>query len=258
MKTKITALLNTYQPNTNAFGGLGVTPNALCWVGTESGNPGGEIWSTGGQNKGDPNSNVWCPKGCDTTLQNGDVWFFEKASKIRSLAELIGVYHATVGRNGMLELDFAINRDGLVEPIHAARYKELGDFVNTCYVTGLKYVTSGSCTAQGCVLEIDLAKGVSPADASVTTAATGVTIDRTMIQEQLADGQRVRSYKVELITSAGATVQLSAGHSVGNKRIDVASKPVENVVKARLTVLQYVGPAVDITRFAVFAPCQSA
>jgi hypothetical protein len=63
-----------------------------------------------------------------------------------------------------------------------------------------------------------------------------------MIQvlKQLADGQRVRSYKVELVTSAGAAVQLSAGHSVGNKRIDVASKPVENVVKARLAVLQYV------------------
>ncbi len=67
----------------------------------------------------------------------------------------------------------------------------------------------------------------------------------------------MRSYSVELVTAAGAVVPLSSGHSVGNKRIDVLAKPVENVVKARLTV-QYAGPAVQITRFAVFAPCPSA
>jgi alpha-L-fucosidase len=253
MKSKITALLNKNQPNTNAFGGLGVTPNAVCWVGTETGNPGGEIWSTGGSHLGDPNGNVWCPKGCDTTLQHGDTWFFEKGNAIRSLAELITVYHATVGKNGMLEMDFAINRDGVVEPSHAARYKELGDWVTACYVTGLKYVTAGNCTSQGCVLEIDLTKGSPHAN-----GAAGITIDRSMVQEQIADGQRVRSYKVELITAAGATVPLSSGHSVGNKRIDVLAKPVKNAVKARLTIQQYAGTAVQITRFAVFAPCPSA
>ena len=125
MKVAITKLLQENQPNANAFGGLGVSPNPVCWVGTESGNPGGEIWSTGGSSKGDPNSDVFCPKGCDTTLQNGDVWFFEAASTIRSLQEMIEVYHATVGMNGVLELDFAIDRDGLVNSAHAARYKEL-------------------------------------------------------------------------------------------------------------------------------------
>ena len=74
----------------------------MCWVGTESGNPGSEIWSTGASGAGDPASTVWCPKGCDTTLQVRDVWFYQSQTAIRTLAQLIEVYHATVGRNGAL------------------------------------------------------------------------------------------------------------------------------------------------------------
>jgi alpha-L-fucosidase len=228
-----------------------VTPNAVCWVGTESGNPGGEIWSTGSSDKGDPDSSVWCPKGCDTTLQNGDVWFYEKGSSIRSLAQLISVYHATVGMNGMLELDFAIDRDGLVSSDHAARYKELGDWIRTCYVTGMKYKTSGTCVrGKDCILEIDI-----PSVHMEGTSA--ITIDRSMVQENLSQGQRVRSFKVDLVTSSGAVVPLGSGHSVGNKRINVG-KPVDGVTKAQLTVLDFKGDSIDITNFAVFAPCPSA
>jgi hypothetical protein len=45
---------------------------------------------------------------------------------IRALSDLINVYHATVGSNSVLELDFAIDRTGRVDPTHAARYKEVG------------------------------------------------------------------------------------------------------------------------------------
>ena len=247
MKAKITALLLKNQPNTNAFGGLGVTPNAVCWVGTESGNPGGEIWSTGGSNSGDPDSSIWCPKGCDTTLQNGDVWFYEEGNSIRTLAQLINVYHATVGMNGMLELDFAIDRNGLVHPEHAARYKELGDWTRACYPDTPAHVTSGSCTAgKPCILEINI------------STSGGATIDRAMVRENLAEGQLVRSYSIELVTATGsAAIPFSVGHSVGNKRIDVG-KVATGIVKARLTIHSHVGATVDITRFAVYSPCPSA
>jgi alpha-L-fucosidase len=256
MKAKITALLDANQPNVSAFGGLGVTPNAICWVGTESGNPGGEIWSTGSSHLGDANSPIWCPKGCDTTLQNFDVWFYEESSSLRTLAELIDVYHATVGMNGMLELDFAIDRSGLVHPTHAARYKELGDWIRACYPDAHAHATSGTCSpAKPCVLELEIGNG----DGHRNGHRNGsIAIDRAMVQENLAEGQLVRSYKIELVTAAGATVAFSTGHSVGNKRIDVVSAPVANVVKARLTVSEYVGATLTITRFAVYPPCPAA
>jgi hypothetical protein len=35
----------------------------------------------------------------------------------------------------VLEMDFAIDRTGRVDPIHAARYTELGDWIRSCYGT---------------------------------------------------------------------------------------------------------------------------
>ena len=91
------------------------------------------IWSTGGSGVGDPASAAWMPKCCDTTLQMGDVWFFEPGCPLRDIATMISVFHQTVGRNGVLELDFGINRDGLVDPKHVERYNEFGDWIRGCY-----------------------------------------------------------------------------------------------------------------------------
>ena len=52
MKTKITALLSEKQPTAVAFGGQGVSNNPVCWVGTESGLPGGDVWTQGGNGLG--------------------------------------------------------------------------------------------------------------------------------------------------------------------------------------------------------------
>lgn len=60
---------------------------------------------------------------------------------------MIGVYHDTVGQNGVLELDFAIDRQGRVNATHAARYKQLGDWVRGCYGTPLANTTASSNSA---------------------------------------------------------------------------------------------------------------
>ena len=102
------------------------------WVGTESGLPGGrEIWSVP-PGAGSGAGGSWMPVACDTTLQIGDTWFIEPGMPIRTLKDLTDVYHQTVGRNGVLEMDFAIDRTGRVAPKHAARYKEFGDWVKSC------------------------------------------------------------------------------------------------------------------------------
>lgn len=49
----------------------------------------------------------------------GDVWFWEPAPQtLRKRDELISTYHATVGHNTVLELDFAIDRTGQVEVLY--------------------------------------------------------------------------------------------------------------------------------------------
>lgn len=115
MKAELTSILLKDQPNAAAFGGFGISPNPVCWVGTETGmlllfsillsskfadslgNPGKEIWSTGTEQTGDPNSSDFCPKGCDTTLQLKDCWFYREGLALRTLDTMKTVYHATVG-----------------------------------------------------------------------------------------------------------------------------------------------------------------
>eukprot|EP00933_Yihiella_yeosuensis_P015404 TRINITY_DN13443_c0_g2_i1.p1 TRINITY_DN13443_c0_g2~~TRINITY_DN13443_c0_g2_i1.p1 ORF type:complete len:486 (+),score=82.37 TRINITY_DN13443_c0_g2_i1:23-1459(+) len=239
LRKKIAKLVKEKQPDAAAFGGYGVSDHPVCWVGTESGAPPGDVWSTGGDGLGEPDSKIYCPKACDTTLQEGDHWFFI-GNPIRSLKELIDVYHKTVGRNGMLELDFGINRDGLVEPSHAARYKEFGDWIRKCYSAPIAE-TAGSET----LIELHLPENSPP-------------IDRVMIREDLTKGQRVRDFQVEYQSDdeAGKWKTFSEGHSIGNKRIDIAAEG-GSWKKFRLRILKHVGDKPYISKFAVFQSCSN-
>jgi hypothetical protein len=54
----------------------------------------------------------------DVTLQRGDHWFYTPGDSLNPLATLIDFYHASVGNNGHLEIDFAIDRTGGIDPTH--------------------------------------------------------------------------------------------------------------------------------------------
>ena len=60
---------------------------------------------------GDPTSPVFAPPGCDTVLQHHG-WFYTPGMAVRTLQDMQTVYHQTVGRNCVIELDFAIDREG--------------------------------------------------------------------------------------------------------------------------------------------------
>jgi len=238
MEVAITELLQEHQPHAVAFGGHGVTKNQVRWVGTESGLPDYPIWSTGLDGGGDPESTQWQPAGCDTTLQQGDHWFYEPQVGIRSLEELIDVYHATVGANGVLELDYAIDRTGRVDPAHKARYKELGEWIRSCYGSPVVQITPA----------------ISAVNASVEVAV-GAMIDRVILREDQSMGQRVRGYVVEVMAKGSSEWAVMAeGSSVGNKRIQLGSSVVAD--RARLTVTEATDTPLLAT-FALFAPCPS-
>lgn len=235
---KIKALLGK-QPNTVAFNGDGVSPNPVRWVGTESGTPQGPLWSTGCSNQGDPTSTEWCPAGCDTTLQEGDTWFYVPGTAIRTLAELIEVYHKTVGQNGVLELDFAIDREGRVNDTHAARYTEFGTWIRNCYGTPV-----ANTTGSGSQLSFHMPTGAG-------------AVDRVMLREDISQGQRIREFSVEYQGSAGgAWTAFASGTSVGNKFISVAPAPV-TATAFRLNVTSSIAEPV-VSTFAVFSPCPSS
>lgn len=240
MKKNLTALLARLQPNASTFEGLGVGPSPVCWVGTETGLPGGEIWSTGASQRGDPESSVFCPKCCDTTLQTGDAWFYEEGQGLRTLSEMIEVYHSTVGMNGVMELDFAIDRNGLVHPAHADLYRALGGWVRQCY---------GSPVAQIVQRGGNI---VLPA----TSSGAPVLVDRVTIEENLAEGQLIRNFTVRVQEDkAGEWAVVGGGESIGNKRIVVFSSPVE-AVAVQVIVDDYV--ELPLVTLKLHTPCDNA
>ena len=140
---------------------------------------------------------------------------------------MIEVYHETVGRNCMFMLDLAPDRTGLIPTAHASRYKELGDFIRSCY--GTSTLPTERLTLDDSNIHIQVFDS-SP-----------VTVDRSVIQEDQTHGQVIRAYTVDVqlvnATDTNQWITVAQGISVGNKKIDVwqVGRQLVNAVRLNIT-----------------------
>ena len=261
-KANVTALLAKLQPTAMAFNGCDPTLGCVGppgggnsrWIGTEAGIAPDPTWSTGvSYGAGNPNSTVWDPAECDTTLQNGDNWFYDPSAGLRSLSELVNVYHATVGRNGNLLLDIAPMPNGSIPADAKLRYAELGGWIRACYgkppaVTG---VLAGG--ARTLTLTLPAASG------------SGGVVDRVVLGEALVDGELVRGFTLE-VESAGAWAVVESKQQVGHKRITLLPSGVAAATAVRVNVtatLNDLPPSVTVAALGgggcqTTVPCSAA
>lgn len=211
-------------------------PSPVKWCGTESGYPSYPMWATGcSSSTGSPNASNVCPVGVDTTLQLFDRWFWMPDVPIRTLQDLIGVYHHSVGNNGVLELDFAIDRSGNVDPIHAARYREFGNWIRNCYTTPAANTSGVGVTAR-------------------LSFPNGKIVDRFMLQEAFEEGERVRSWTISVLeTNTTAPKQMAQGTVIGYKQIVLMEHPM-SITTAVLEITSAVISPI-VRTFAAFRPC---
>lgn len=218
---RIASLINvTYAKDAVAFNGGGVSANPVRWCGRESGMPQGypTVWSTSccgwcpdGSGSGcSPNSTgaMYQPSGVDVTLQLGDHWFFTPGDSIHPLSDLIDFYHWSVGANAHLEIDFAIDRTGRVDPVHAQAYASFGNWIRSCYSTP--------------AVTASLPKGATSFVIPVTGSEP---LDRVSLQEDQTLGQMIYSYTVEAQVN-GAWQSFSSGVTIGSNRIDIGSAAI--------------------------------
>jgi alpha-L-fucosidase len=198
-------LMVRLQPNA-----AGSPAHPRAWCGTESGYPSrdvgpGPIWQTGPGEFGNESSPLWVDKFCDPQLFRDHVWFWEPNLEVRTLSQMIPIYHDIVGRGMIMELAFSIDRNGLVDPKHEVVYKQLGKWVEDCY--GSPVV---STSGRGSRLMVTIPKGT--------------TFDRIQLEEDIALGQRIRAYTVEVINvsavarTALADNSLTGWHDVSDER----------------------------------------
>ncbi len=230
------------------------------WVGNESGHAGNPNYATmpilpGGKvghkqwmktpehrkllHSGDPNGNYWCPAMVDIPLRGRrgvhDWYWYPNPNRekgIYTAYELMDVYYKSVGRNSNMVIGIAADSDGVVPKKEIEAMLAFGKELRRRFGKAVAE-TSGTGTA----LELALPQPQR--------------IDHVVLQEQIAQGERVRQYIIEGLTSGEDNWQeLAKGQSIGHKWIHQFA-PVK-VAKIRLRVTASTAEP-NIRRMACFA-----
>lgn len=181
---------------------------------------------------GDPEGKYYMPAMSDAPLRgyNGrHEWFWEPGddAHVFPLEHLMKMYYGSVGRNSTLILGVTPDDRGLLPDVDVARLKEFGDEIQRRFGNPIA-TTQG----EGKRLQLKL-----PA----TTK-----INAIVIAEDIRQGERVRSYKVEGKVN-GKWKTLATGSCIGHKRIEEI-EPIE-VSALRLQI----GESLDLPVIAGFS-----
>jgi alpha-L-fucosidase len=243
----VLALVQKLQPKAIAFQGPYGHPNLIRWVGNEEGVAPYPCWATADSTtnadgtividglNGDPFAPYWCPGESDFTLrwnrsfQGGWFWTAGQDSMMFTVDELMTKYITSVGRNTNMLLGVVIDNRGLIPDADVKQIELFGNEIRRQYGTPFRQ-TSGTGTEY-------LIRFEQPA-----------TIDRVVIQEDIAKGERVLAYRVEGKKN-GEWTELSSGTNIGHKHID--RFPPQSVNEIRLMITQAKTKPV-IKNFAVF------
>ena len=147
----------------------------------------------------------WYPSEVDVSIRPG--WFYhaEQDERVRSLANLVNIYYHSVGCNSVLLLNIPPDRRGLIHEIDVQRIKELSDYIAKTFAEN--QVAEGGKLWQakaGESKEYDVNKGA--------------LVNTFLIQEDIAQGQRVEDFLVEVYNN-GAWQYAADGTTIGYKRL---------------------------------------
>jgi len=220
-------LIRQHAPDAVVFQG----PNAsIRWVGNEDGFAPYPCWNSissetarsgiGTAAQGTPDGAVWMPIECDTKIRGQWHWASDQtewgAASLKTLDVLMDTYYRSVGHGQVLLLNHSPDRSGRITDADFQRGAEMGAEIRRRFGRSLAE-TSG----RGTNLDLDLG---APS-----------TIDHTITMEDIAHGERIRTYQIEGLAN-GQWRQLCAGTAIGHKKID--RFPPVSVEKIRLRVTQ--------------------
>ncbi|MBI1765039.1 MAG: alpha-L-fucosidase [Acidobacteria bacterium] len=229
------------QPNTIIFSDAG--PD-IRWVGNEKGFAGETNWSPRENegtfpgfadekqlNVGDENGTTWLPAECDVSLRPG--WFYHanEDEKLKSVEQLLSIYYGSVGRNANLLLNIGVDRRGLVNENDERRLLEFKQALDREFANKLTPAKITATNVRGNSAVFSAAKATDAdansywaTDDGVTAAALEldfgreVEFNRFMAQEQIALGQRVKKFSLQ-IWQNGAYETIAQETTIGYKRL---------------------------------------
>ncbi|HEX7340421.1 MAG TPA: alpha-L-fucosidase [Rhodanobacteraceae bacterium] len=221
--------LRTFQPNTQIFAAVNVTPHAtIRWVGNEAGRIEGTNWNAITSH----DQRRWLPVEVDTPLQTRDQWYWHTDSQPRSLDSLLTVWDHSVGRGGQLLMGLSPDRDGRLPAADVARLEQFGRALKARY--GIAHdlaLHHASVPKDAANVPHDPARATDGDTATMWSSAyrhqgrltvtftQPTTIDTALTMEWLVDGQHVRDYRIQARVD-GHWRTLVQGHAIGHEKID--------------------------------------
>ncbi|ADB39884.1 alpha-L-fucosidase [Spirosoma linguale] len=245
-----------YQPNAVIFSDAG--PD-IRWVGNEDGYAGETNWSTLNRDKvypaypnyweltlGHEDGTHWVPTEVNCSIRPGWYYHASEDNKEKSLEHLVDIYYSSIGRNGNWLLNLPVDRRGLVHENDVKQLMALKAYTDkaTHNLAGGKKITSNSVFskastfAAGNVLDASrdtywaAAEGAKQATLDIDLGKP-TTLNRLLIEEYIALGQRVKKFSVAAWQKDGYQT-IASGTTIGNRRI--LRFPTVTTTKIRVSI----------------------
>ena len=151
------------------------------------------------------NEAYWYPSEVDVSIRPG--WFYhsEEDGKVRSLGNLVDIYYRSVGSNSVLLLNIPPDKRGLIHEVDAERIKAFGNYIRTTFEKN--YLAENSTTWHA-----------TAGESREFAVERGAKVNTILLQEDIAQGQRVESFVVEGMIN-GEWRELCSGTTIGYKRL---------------------------------------
>lgn len=162
------------------------------------------------------------PGECDCRIRLKN-WFYSEndLSTLKSVDELLGLYHYSVGRGANLLLNIAPNRDGLLPDEDSARVLEFGERVRAMFSDSLG----------------GMEQTVKDGDIHTISLGGHTLIDSVVIEEKMDGGEKIESFEIYVYPYpyyGNGAIYVYGGKTVGHKHIcrfaPVRTEKVEIVV----------------------------
>jgi alpha-L-fucosidase len=215
--------LRVYQPNALVFADAALLKYGdVRWVGNEDGHASEDNW-----NVLDLRGYLrYRPAEADTPLRAGH-WFWHPndENSLKSVSDLLDIYHQTVGRGAQLMIGLAPDSRGLLPDADVRRLAEFGEFVRSIYAPEKNLAAHASnASAFRSAVDSDPDTTWSAPEGSHSAMidlvfAHPISFDRALTMEWLVDGQKVQKYAIQFLDGAHWRT-IYSGTTIGHKKID--------------------------------------
>ena len=246
-------IVRDLQPDACIFSDAG--PD-VRWVGNEHGIAGDPCWATIDPtglypglaepailNRGQRDGAAWLPAECDVSIRPG--WFYHahEDDKVRSPANLLDLYLASVGRGANLLVNLPVAPTGQVHPLDRAALLGFAAAREQLYAHPLTptqvhaSTTHAHCPAphtQDDAQTCWVAAGDDPLPTLTLLFATPQRVALVDVREYLPLGQRIDGWELEVLRGAD-WLRVAEGASIGNRRLVRIAASHATAVRLRVT-----------------------